>query len=219
MTHTYRTTQIHLLSPAPRAKSVSCTVSISRALTVQNPCTSAKSFSESATSFSELHDASASLDCLEAMRAQTGVIRLLPARARAFNFASSTRGLSYAERAIVRRARQIIHARRSWTKLRLAEDKHGDSCSYDDRKAVRFCAVGALRRAALEVTGDPRRAETLASEAANKLSHDNGATIMTINDVDGHVAVLNVFDRALAQHPRSPLALDNELPRRLERTT
>jgi hypothetical protein len=70
-----------------------------------------------------------------------------------------------------------------------------------DPDAYRFCAVGALTRAASELTGDVFAAEALATEVhVGLLSFADipaGQTLECIND-QGHVTILKIFDDYLA---------------------
>jgi hypothetical protein len=96
---------------------------------------------------------------------------------------------------VLERARALIEDERHWCRGELARDSVGLSVGPTDGSAVKRCALGALVAAACEVTGDPREAHELAMTALRPLV---GATSLThINDVEGHAAVLTLFDLAI----------------------
>jgi hypothetical protein len=97
---------------------------------------------------------------------------------------------------ILERARALIEDEGHWCPGDLARDACGFSISPIDRDAEQRCALGALLAAAYERTGDFNRAQKVATGA---MRPDIGATSLThINVVEGHVAVLKLFDRAIA---------------------
>ena len=55
---------------------------------------------------------------------------------------------------VIFRALEIISNEGKWTEGALARDQHRRSCQATAPEAVRFCAVGALERAAHELLGD-----------------------------------------------------------------
>src|SRR5947208_2783291 len=77
--------------------------------------------------------------------------------------------LSLEERAIVKRARALIGDARRWTRLKFASDAQGESVDFSDPRAERFCAVGALERAAFEISGNREYAARAAKEVQEKL--------------------------------------------------
>ena len=101
---------------------------------------------------------------------------------------------------IIERALEIISDETNWTRGAMARNAFGHSCSPWDQEAVRFCAVGAIYRAAFEMLG-----ETLDSIiieitetcvlAANGLEH---SSIPSVNDHEGRDAVQAMFQKALA---------------------
>jgi hypothetical protein len=104
---------------------------------------------------------------------------------------------------IVFRARQLISDPARWTQGDLAKRRNGLSIEPSDPDAYRFCAVGALTRAASELTGDVFAANTLATEVhVGLLSFAEipaGQTLECINDFGrGHVTILKIFDDYLA---------------------
>jgi hypothetical protein len=97
---------------------------------------------------------------------------------------------------ILERARALIEDEGHWCPGDLARDAWGFSISPIDRDAEQRCALGALLAAAYELTGDFDQAQKVATGA---MRPDIGATSLThINDVEGHAAILKLFDRAIA---------------------
>jgi hypothetical protein len=97
---------------------------------------------------------------------------------------------------VLERARDLIADERHWCPGDLARDALGFAVGPDDGSAVQRCALGALVAAAHELTSDPALARHLATTAMRPLA---GATALThINDAEGHAAVLELFDLAIA---------------------
>jgi hypothetical protein len=97
---------------------------------------------------------------------------------------------------ILERARALIADERRWCTGDLARDARGFPVSPTDSSAGQRCALGALVVAAHEFTRDPDLARHLATTAMRPLV---GATALThINDAEGHAAVLELFDLAIA---------------------
>jgi hypothetical protein len=86
-----------------------------------------------------------------------------------------------------------------WTRGALARDERGRACYRDSREAVRFCAVGALARAAADLLGSTINGGSLAAATAKEVLVANGATrcLQQINDIEGHAAAVRAFQRAL----------------------
>jgi hypothetical protein len=97
---------------------------------------------------------------------------------------------------ILERARALIEDERHWCPGDLARDAMGFSVSPTDSNAEQRCALGALMAAACEFTTDAHLAHELATTAMRPLV---GATSLThINDIEGHSAVLSLFEVAIA---------------------
>src|SRR5262245_15593405 len=97
---------------------------------------------------------------------------------------------------VLERARALIADERHWCPGELARDAMGSPVSPIDRSARQRCALGALVAAAQQFIGDPDLAHHLATTAMRPLV---GATALThINDSEGHAAVLDLFDLAIA---------------------
>jgi hypothetical protein len=100
---------------------------------------------------------------------------------------------------IVTRARQLISDPARWTQGELAKRKNGLPIEPSDPDAYRFCAVGALTRAASDLTGDFFAADALATEVHVALLSfaeiPAGQTLECINDFgEGHATILKIFD-------------------------
>jgi hypothetical protein len=95
---------------------------------------------------------------------------------------------------VARAARALIEDPDRWTTGNYAQTAGGRECTPDDLRAVRWCAVGALRACAADdddVRGAIGRALCC---AANDLGYRRAATL---NDAQGHAAVLAMYDRAI----------------------
>ena len=97
---------------------------------------------------------------------------------------------------IVERARQLIADEENWCQRHLALDVNGAVVSPTSVKAVKRCGLGALIMAAYRIIPDHRRAYDLAIKAMRPLH--GSATLVNVNDVRGHVAVLALFDEVIA---------------------
>ena len=100
---------------------------------------------------------------------------------------------------IIEGALHLIAEEEHWTRCSMARNREGDPCSVWDPAAVRFCAVGALWRAANELTGTLDAFE-LVETIAKQVVDINGRTdcLQTCNDVEGHAAVVGMLQVALA---------------------
>jgi hypothetical protein len=101
------------------------------------------------------------------------------------------------KRQIVEDARALIQDERHWCRGELARDAVGDSLDATNSIAVRRCALGALVSAAYQLTNDHWQAYDL---AINALRPTHGsATLVRINDMRGHAAVLALLDEAIKE--------------------
>jgi hypothetical protein len=109
---------------------------------------------------------------------------------------------------IIERARGLIGNQATWCQGTFAFLADGRRCAAHEAGAVRFCAYGALQRAAFDVTGKRALAEELAQKAAVAITGHNAAkaraTIIQTNDCQGRAAVLRLFDEHLAGPPPAP---------------
>jgi hypothetical protein len=100
---------------------------------------------------------------------------------------------------IIEEALHLIAEEEHWTRCSMARNKGGDPCSVWNPAAVRFCAVGALWRAAFELT-ESLESFQLVETIAKQVVDINGRSdcLQTCNDVEGHAAVVGMLQVALA---------------------
>ena len=97
---------------------------------------------------------------------------------------------------IVERARELIADEQFWCRRHFGEDVNGFAVSPTSASAVKRCGLGALIITAYPITNDRRAAHDLAIKAMRPLR--GIATLVNVNDVRGHAAVLALFDEVLA---------------------
>jgi hypothetical protein len=97
---------------------------------------------------------------------------------------------------IVERARELIADEQHWCRRHLALDKNGVVVSPTSARAVKLCGLGAVIAAAYQLTHDFDAAHQLAQEVLRPLR--GSATLVNVNDVRGHAAVLALFDEVIA---------------------
>ena len=95
---------------------------------------------------------------------------------------------------IVTRARQLLEDRKRWTRYASARDPSGRKCAPTEDRAVRYCAYGALLRAAYQVTGCPKRAAELARTTERMVAGDT--RLSQVNDKSGYRAVVRLMEAA-----------------------
>ena len=94
-------------------------------------------------------------------------------------------------------AQRVAGEQQHWCRGELARDANGFSVGPTDSGATRRCGLGALIAAAYQVTDDDRRAHDLAINALRPLH--GSATLVNVNDVRGHAAVLALLEEVLAR--------------------
>jgi hypothetical protein len=97
---------------------------------------------------------------------------------------------------IVERARALIADQQHWCRGELARDAKGRGICPMSDSAMKRCGLGALLMAACEITRDHRAAYDLAIRAMRPLH--GTATLVKVNDLRGHAAVLALFDEVIA---------------------
>jgi hypothetical protein len=100
------------------------------------------------------------------------------------------------EIAVIRRAREIISDPVKWTQGSFARDKYGNTIEPISPYACRWCALGAIARAAKDL--DVRPGDGAAAVDRLYDISDGMRTVVSINDNAGHAAILALFDKALA---------------------
>jgi hypothetical protein len=97
---------------------------------------------------------------------------------------------------IVENARNLIQKEQHWCRGMLARDADGLSVDPTYSRATQRCALGALVSAAFQLTNDHWQAYDLAMSALRPTC--GSATLVRVNDMRGHSAVLALLDEALA---------------------
>ena len=97
-------------------------------------------------------------------------------------------------------ARALIADPARWTMWMLASTERGRPVAWHDRSARRWCAVGAIHRAALDLIGNRSQAVRIANEVIAGIAPlaSVRGSLPAVNDAEGHAAVIVLFDRALA---------------------
>jgi hypothetical protein len=101
---------------------------------------------------------------------------------------------------IVEQARSFIADEQHWCRGHLAEDASGASVFPTSASAVKRCGLGAVIAAAYQLTRDYDAANELAHNALQP--HYGISTLVHVNDVRGHAAVLALFDEVIAMDVR-----------------
>ena len=94
-------------------------------------------------------------------------------------------------------ARALIREKGHCCRNYLARDTTGRSVDPTSQAAVKSCGLGALIAAAYQITNDHHQAHELAIKALRPLY--GSTTVIKVNDVRGHAAVLALLDKVLAQ--------------------
>ena len=106
---------------------------------------------------------------------------------------------------IIIRALAIIEDGSRWTQGALARLSNGVECPCFDARAERFCAAGALYRAACELSG--ANSWLLAQEAEQRVLMRNGwrhMSLTNVNDIQGHECVVAMFRKAVGKDRATP---------------
>ena len=106
---------------------------------------------------------------------------------------------------IAERARGFIADPRKWTQYAIARTGNNRHCEPTDAKAVRFCAYGAILRAAYDIAGSDDQAQRWADQAAMIIMGRDSPyaafeELIAINDgqrASARKNVLDLFDKAL----------------------
>lgn len=99
---------------------------------------------------------------------------------------------------ILKDARKLISTPDKWTRGTYARDDGNAKVDVHSPQAVRFCAVGALRRASFNLHdfGDHSRAKDILTNITVKRAKTG---IVGYNDSSSYAEVLSLFDDAIAQ--------------------
>ena len=101
--------------------------------------------------------------------------------------------------AVLTGARELISDPERWTQHVYARDAEGWHTGWDSPKAVCWCAVGAVGRAAQVVQEESVERNALVFRAMDELRRvigDHG--VSSFNDHYAHADVLHMFDQAIA---------------------
>ena len=97
---------------------------------------------------------------------------------------------------VVERARALIADQRHWCRGDLARDVNGVAVCPTAADAVKRCGLGAVMAAAYDLTHDSNAARDFAFRALRPCY--GTTTLVQINDLRGHAAVLALFDEVIA---------------------
>ena len=97
---------------------------------------------------------------------------------------------------IVERARTLIADKQHWCRGELARDVSGEGVCPTSASAVKRCALGAVIAAAHELTHNLDSANDFAFKALRP--RYGTATLVRVNDMRGHAAVLALFDTVIS---------------------
>ena len=97
---------------------------------------------------------------------------------------------------IVKNARALIQKEQHWCRGMMARDGDGLSVDPTYSRATQRCALGALVSAAFQLTNDHWQAYDLAMSALRPTC--GSATLVRVNDMRGHSAVVTLLDEVLA---------------------
>lgn len=108
---------------------------------------------------------------------------------------------------ITERARGFIADQRKWTQYAIARTGNNRHCEPTDAKAVRFCAYGAILRAAYDIAGNDDQAQRLADQAAMFIMERDSPyaafeEMIAINDGQrsgARKAIIDMFEKALVR--------------------
>lgn len=94
-------------------------------------------------------------------------------------------------------ARKLLSSPSCWTQGEYARDEEGEERDPNDSDAICWCAMGAIGKINEELYYQWDKIDidnNLLSKAAKELFDTD---IVTVNDVLGHIAVLQMYDRAI----------------------
>lgn len=103
---------------------------------------------------------------------------------------------------MIKGAREIISDPSRWTQNAYARSESGSIEIVESPKACKFCAMGALKRAAIDMEAERdwdsrEEAEHLLNHASRKLYEV--PSVMDVNDDIGYEATISVFDEVLKE--------------------
>jgi hypothetical protein len=107
------------------------------------------------------------------------------------------------KRQVLINARALIADPGHWTMWMLAATESGRPVAWHDRAARRWCAVGAIHRAAFDLVGNKEQAVCIASDVIDDLYPHAWVrrSLPALNDSQGHAAVIDLLERAVMTEP------------------
>jgi len=99
---------------------------------------------------------------------------------------------------IIARALEIVSDETKWTRGSMARLADSKPCGCLNPRAVCFCAVGALNRAAGEVLAVNGFHHAVEAERHVLAANQELRDLPTINDLDGRETIIEMFKAALA---------------------
>jgi hypothetical protein len=100
---------------------------------------------------------------------------------------------------IIACALELISDEANWSRGAWARTSTGKPCAWIHPHAARYCAVGALNRAAFELAAEGWFELAVSAEkhvkAASGIPHRD---LPLVNDTEGHAVIVAMFKRALA---------------------
>jgi len=100
---------------------------------------------------------------------------------------------------IISRALEIISDETKWTRGAMARLVDGKPCASLNPRAARFCAVGALNRAAGELLAGNGFYHAAEAEHEVLAANNEARDLALVNDIEGRKAVIAMFKVALAR--------------------
>ena len=97
---------------------------------------------------------------------------------------------------VVERARELIADKQHWCRRHFGEDANGFPVSPTSPSAIKWCSLGAMIAAAYQLTHNADAAYQVGYQVLRP--RYGSATLIHINDVRGHTAVLALFDEVIA---------------------
>ncbi len=103
------------------------------------------------------------------------------------------------KRQVLINARALICDPEHWTMWMLAATESGQPVAWHDRAARRWCAVGAIHRAAFDLVGNKEQAVCIASDVIESIYPHAWVrrSLPALNDSQGHAAVIDLLERAV----------------------
>jgi hypothetical protein len=100
---------------------------------------------------------------------------------------------------IIARALELISDEANWSRGAWARTSTGKPCAWIHPHAAKYCAVGALNRAAFELATEGWFDLAVSAEKHVKAASSiPGQHLPFVNDAKGHAVIVAVFKRALA---------------------